>query len=167
MSSRVFLCLQLGVLFLVTLETQGDAVPEVKVVDMSGASYDNKCCRDKSQEYINKPDNYCAVLFENAACDSCRKVFSGWDKGIKSGKEKFSWVSRYREDSTSVIVSPGCIFLGYDESTEDSDNKRTIATAVGRNDWVYKEFKVLLIDLKYLLKYRIISTDERTPRILK
>ena len=68
--------------------------------------------------------------------------FSGWDKGIKAGKEKFGRLSRYREDSSSVIVAPGCIFVGYDESDEDDDNKRTIASAIGRRDWVYKDFKV-------------------------
>ena len=155
MSSMVFFHLQLALILLVTWQTQGSSA--VNVVDMSGASYDTKCCRDKADEYIEKPESYCAVLFENAACDSCRKVFSGWDKGIKSGKEKFSRVSRYREDSTSVIVAPGCIFVGYDESDEDSNNKRTIATAIGRNDWVYKEFKVLLMNLKHYLNYKIIS----------
>ena len=154
MSSTICLHLHLAFILLVTWQMQKSSA--VKVVDMSGATYDTKCCRDKADQYIAKPESYCAVLFENAACDSCRKIFSGWDKGIKSGKEKFSWVSRYREDSKSVIVAPGCIFVGYDESEEDSDNKRTIATAIGRNDWVYKEFKVLRIILKRRLNYKII-----------
>ena len=72
---------------------------------------------------------------------------SGWDEGIKAGKRTFGRLSRFREDSTSVIVAPGCIFVGYDESDEDDNNDRDIATAVGRNDWVYKEFKVSIIIL--------------------
>ena len=124
----------------------------VRVVDMSGAVYGTKCCKDKAQQYVQKAatesrtsrraEKYCAVLFENAACDSCRRLFSGWDTGIKVGKKTFGRLSRHREDSASVIVAPGCIFVGYDESDEDDDNKRTIASAVGRPDWVYKEFKV-------------------------
>ena len=136
----------------------------VKVIDMSGTVYDKKCCRDKADQYIKKAkternsQGYCAVLFENAACDSCRRVFSGWDKGIKAGKEKFGRLSRYREDSTSVIVAPGCIFVGYDESDEDDDNKRTIASAIGRRDWVYKDFKVDIIFVQkqfFIIKLRM------------
>ena len=118
----------------------------VKIVDESGASYDTECCRTKADEYIKKANksktSYCAVLFENSDCDSCRTLLSGWDEGIKAGKRTFGRLSRFREDSTSVIVAPGCIFVGYDESDEDDNNDRDIATAVGRNDWVYKEFKV-------------------------
>ena len=117
----------------------------VKIVDESGASYDTECCRTKADEYIAKAakskTSYCAVLFENSNCDSCRTLISGWDEGIKAGKRTFGRLSRFREDSTSVIVAPGCIFVGYDESDEDDNNDRDIATAVGRNDWVYKEFK--------------------------
>ena len=149
MSSTVFFHLQLTSVLLVTLQTQGSAA--VKVVDMSGATYDTKWCRDKADEYTKKGD-YCAVLFENAACDTCTSLLgfkTGWDRGIESGKVTFSKLGRYREDSESVIVAPGCIFIGYDESDESDDNKRTIATAIGRNDWVYKDFKVLLIKLKF------------------
>ena len=144
MMSRAFMYFQIVLLTYVTFT---EVCSAVKVVDMSGALYDNQCCREKAEQYKQKPDSYCGVLFENAACDSCRKIFSGWDKGIKSGKETFSRLSRYREDSTSVIVAPGCIFVGYDESKEDSNNKRTIASAIGRTEWVYKEFKVFQIDL--------------------
>ena len=118
----------------------------VKIVDDSGAAYDTECCRTKADEYIAKAKksktSYCAVLFENSACDSCRTLISGWDEGIKAGKRTFGRLSRFREDSTSVIVAPGCIFVGYDESDEDDNNDRDIVTAVGRSDWVYKEFKV-------------------------
>lgn len=141
--------------FLLVVALQVQHGFSAKVIDMSGTVYDKKCCRDKADQYIKKAktegrgsQGYCAVLFENAACDSCRRVFSGWDKGIKSGKEKFGRLSRYREDSTSVIVAPGCIFVGYDESDEDDDNKRTIASAIGRRDWVYKEFKELKNDIE-------------------
>merc|ERR1711992_417405 len=144
--------------FLLVVALQVQYGFSAKVIDMSGSVYDKKCCRDKADQYIKKArtesktsrssGGYCAVLFENAACDSCRRVFSGWDKGIKSGKETFGRLSRYREDSTSVIVAPGCIFVGYDESDEDDDNKRTIANAIGKRHWVYKEFKELKEDIE-------------------
>ena len=83
------------------------------------------CCSVKAQQYIEKGKknnaNYCAVLFENAACHSCKRLASGWDEGIQQGKRTFpkfdlAGNSRFREDSESVIVAPGCIFVGYDES---------------------------------------------------
>ena len=138
-------------LLLVSLHLLGILIPPalvygVKIVDESGAAYDTKCCRTKADEYIKKANksrtSYCAVLFENSDCDSCRTLISGWDEGIKAGKRTFGRLSRFREDSTSVIVAPGCIFVGYDESDEDDNNDRDIVTAIGRNDWVYKEFKV-------------------------
>ena len=138
-------------LLLVSLHLLGILIPPalvngVKIIDGSGATYDTECCRTKADEYITKAKksktSYCAVLFENSDCDSCRTLLSGWDEGIKAGKRTFGRLSRFREDSTSVIVAPGCIFVGYDESDEDDNNDRDIVTAVGRNDWVYKEFKV-------------------------
>ena len=141
MKSNIFVFI-LPTLFLVVASRKVQYGAGVKVIDMSGSVYDKKCCREKADQYSKKAAGHCAVLFENAACDSCRRIFSGWDKGIFSGKETFGRLSRYREDAASVIVAPGCIFVGYDESDEDNDNKRTIASAIGRNDWVYKEFQV-------------------------
>ena len=133
-----------------------------KILDESGAVYSGKdgCCIKKARQYIEKGkknnEKYCAVLFENTACDSCKKLRSGWDEGIKEGKRTFpkfdltSLSARFREDSEGVIVAPGCIFVGYDESEEEKDvkkrqqEKRTIANAIGRTDWVYKEFTVII-----------------------
>jgi len=156
MASSAFLFAQL--LFLLCVVLQPEISSGLKVVDMSGALVGTKCCKDKAQQYIQKAatesrtnrntQSYCAVLFENAACDSCRRFISGWDTGIKEGKKTFGRLSRHRADAASVIVAPGCIFIGYDESDEDDDNKRTIASAIGRNDWVYKEFKELKNDIE-------------------
>ena len=133
-----------------------------KVLDESGAVYSGKdgCCITKARQYIDKGkknnEKYCAVLFENAACDSCKRIVSGWDEGIKEGKRIFpklsltSLSSRFREDSASVVVAPGCIFVGYDEDKEEKDvkkrqqEKRAIVSAIGRTDWIYKEFKVII-----------------------
>ena len=126
-----------------------------KILDQSGAVYSGKndCCIKKARQYIEKGnknnEKYCAVLFENDACDSCTRLFSGWDEGIKEGKRTFSRTSRFREDSSSVIVAPGCIFVGYDEDFEEKDlekrqrDNRAIASAIGRNDWVYGDFGVI------------------------
>ena len=138
----------------------------VKVIDDTGAAYTgvattegDGCCSAKAKQYIEKGKKnnvkYCAVLFEDAACHSCKKLRSGWDEGIQQGKRTFpkfdlSGNSRFREDSESVIVAPGCIFVGYDESEPETDEskraqeRRTIASAIGRSDWVYKEFTVCI-----------------------
>ena len=131
-------------LFLVLFVWHGEMASALTVLDTSGKAA-KKSCKEKAEEYTNKKDKYCAVLFENDECSSgfsLLGVSTGWDKGIKEGKETFSRLGRYREDSESVIVAPGCIFIGYDESDEDDDNKRTIANAIGKRHWVYKEFKV-------------------------
>ena len=134
-------------LFLVLVVWQGEIVSALKIVDTEGAEYNKKSCREKAEEYTKK-GYYCAVLFENAECSAGAKLLgfkTGWDRGIEVGKVTFSRLGRYREDSESVIVAPGCIFVGYDESDEDDENKRTVASSIGRKEWVYKEFKVRII----------------------
>ena len=166
MASRILSSVKLIVLFYF-----GSTLAQsTRVVDDSGAAFtgvttsDGKsCCSVKAQQYIEKGKknnaNYCAVLFENTACDSCKRLTSGWDEGIQQGKRTFpkfdlAGNSRFREDSESVIVAPGCIFIGYDESEPETDEskraqeRRTIASAIGRNDWVYKEFTVRFLSNK-------------------
>ena len=146
-----FFNLQLVFLFNVAFQARSGL--SLKVVDESGAAYNTDCCRAKAEQYTKKAAeesrksndasiSYCAVLFENDDCDSCTRIFSGWDEGIKAGKRTFGKASRYREDSASVIVAPGCILVGYDEDDVKDNVKRTIATAIGRKDWVYKQFGV-------------------------
>ena len=159
-----------------------------KVVDDSGATFtgvttsDGKsCCSVKAKQYVEKGKKnnvkYCAVLFEDASCHSCKKLTSGWDEGIQQGKRTFpkfdlSGNSRFREDSESVIVAPGCIFVGYDASEPETDEskraqeRRTIASAIGRSDWVYKEFTVCfffalatLFELYYIIIFKPIIHD--------
>ena len=52
-------------------------------------------------------------------------------------------IDRKREDSESVIVAPGCVFFGYDEDHSDKSErgKGIMVSAVGKSDWVYKEFE--------------------------
>lgn len=160
-----------------------------KVVDDSGATFtgvttsDGKsCCSVKAKQYIDKGKKnnvqYCAVLFEDAACHSCKKLTSGWDEGIQQGKRTFpkfdlSGNSRFREDSESVIVAPGCIFVGYDESEPETDEskraqeRRTIASAIGRSDWVYKEFTDLKDDIERVECYCGADAANKLAREIK
>merc|ERR1711997_523902 len=149
MNSRTYIftmhCLVVLCLATILWQTGRVSAAPQKIVEEDGSNYDEDDCRKAAKKHSTS----CAVIFENEECDD-GLLKLGWDYGISTGYTKFGLLDRKREDSESVIVSPGCVFFGYDEDHSDKSErgKGIMVSAVGKNDWVYKEFESETFDLR-------------------
>merc|ERR1711879_430365 len=78
------------------------------------------CSASEPCQDMKVPEGKCAVLFDEEDC-------TGWSAEVSSGYSELSY--RQRNEAESVIVKPGCKFVGYDRADKNilasADPRRT------------------------------------------
>ena len=105
-----------------------------RIITNDGNTYNEDDCEKSAGRHTRM----CGVIFEKTECDE--GLFGTGDElGINEGH----WINLrgtgFHEDVESIIVAPGCVLFGYDENNENARGTGISVSAVGRQDWVYRE----------------------------
>lgn len=117
--------------------------PRVPVYKENGRRYNEDDCEKSAARHVGK----CGVIFEKKECDD--GLFkTGSEKAIEEGR----WINLrgtgFHEDVESIIVAPGCVLFGYDENDKDERGTGISVSAVGKQNWVYRELSSHRFDLE-------------------
>jgi len=124
-------------------DSWGRSSPELPVYKENGQRYNEDDCRKSAARHQGK----CGVIFEKKECDD--GLFkTGSEKAITKG----NWINLrgtgFHEDVESILVAPGCVLFGYDENDQDARGTGISVSAVGKQNWVYRELNSHDFDLE-------------------
>lgn len=136
-------CVVFSGLLMNGIDCWGGRSPRVPVYKENGRPYNEDDCEKSAARNVGK----CGVIFEKKECDD-GFFKTGNEKGIPEGQ----WVNLrgtgFHEDVESIIVAPGCVLFGYDENDRNDRGTGISVSAVGKQNWVYRELSSHRFDLE-------------------